>query len=417
MLRTFTLLVGSLLCLLSTGCSEKAVNPPDNPPRKLTAVEESIVESDNKFGLKLFREIVKGDEDSNVFISPLSVSIALGMTYNGANGATEEAMRTTLELAGLTEQEINESYQSLIDLLTQLDPKVIFEIANSIWCREGFPVKEEFINLNRTYFDAEVASLDFCKPDASKTINSWVDEKTHGKITKIVPDEIDAETVMFLINAIYFKGTWTYEFDEEDTREDWFTLPDSSRVRCQMMTQENEFSYFENDLFQAIDLPYGDEKFSMTVFLPKPDVGVDSLVSKFNQDNWYIWLGSFAMDTGNLYLPKFTLEYKITLNDVLTALGMGIAFDKLQADFGGIADLTELLGNLYISKVLHKTYIKVDEEGTEAAAVTSVEVGVTAFPPRPSGFVMRVDRPFVFAIRENHSQTILFMGKIVEPVS
>ncbi len=405
----------AFVCFTSVQCSNKPVEPPDNPPRELSAVEKHVVESDNRFGLKLFKEVVQQDRDSNVFISPLSVSMALGMTYNGAEGTTEEAMRNVLELAGLTEQEINESYQSLIDLLTQLDPKVIFEIANSIWCREDFPVKEEFININHTYFDAEVAALNFNAPDASKAINGWVDEKTHGKITEIVPEQIDPATVMFLINAIYFKGTWTYEFDEDDTRDDWFYLPDSSRIRCDMMTQENEFSYLENNLFQAIDLPYGNEKFSMTIFLPKQGVDIDSLVNKFNQDNWDSWLGSFAKETGNLYLPKFTLEYKITLNDVLTALGMGIAFDGNRANFGGIADLTELLGNLYISKVLHKTYIKVDEEGTEAAAVTSVEIGITAMPP--AGFMMRVDRPFVFAIRENHSQTILFMGKIVEPVT
>jgi serine protease inhibitor len=405
----------ALVCFASVQCSNKPVDPPDNPPRELTAAEKHVVESDNKFGLKLFGEIVKQNKGSNVFISPLSVSMALGMTYNGAEDSTEKAMRNVLELAGLTEQEINESYQSLIDLLTQLDPKVIFEIANSIWCREGFSVKEEFTNINQTYFDAEVAALDFNKPDASKTINGWVDEKTHGKITEIVPDKINPETVMFLINAIYFKGTWTCEFDKEDTQEDWFNLPDSSQIRCQMMRQEKEFSYFENDLFQAVDLPYGNEKFSMTIFLPKLGVGTDSLISLFSQENWNSWLSSFASDSGKLYFPKFTLEYKIKLNDVLTALGMGIAFDQYQADFGGIADLTQILGNLYISEVLHKTYIKVDEEGTEAAAATSVGIGMTSLPP--AGFVMRVDRPFVFAIRENHSQTILFMGKIVEPVS
>jgi len=405
----------AFVCFTSVQCSNKPVDPPYTPPRALTAAEKHVVESDNKFGLRLFREIVKQEKDSNVFISPLSVSMALGMTYNGAEGATEEAMRNVLELAGLTEQEINESYRSLIDLLTQLDPQVIFEIANSIWCREGFPVKEEFININRTYFDAEVAALDFNKPDASKTINGWVDEKTHGKITEIVSDPIDPETVMFLINAIYFKGAWTCEFDEEDTREDWFTLPDGSQIRCQMMRREDEFSYLENDLFQAIDLPYGNEKFSMTVFLPKPEVDIDSLISEFNQENWDSWLGSFASDSGKLYFPKFTLEYKIKLNDVLTALGMGIAFDGSRADFSGIAEVNPL-ANLYISKVLHKTFIEVNEEGTEAAAVTSVEVGITSIQP-PHGFVMRVDRPFVFAIRENHSQTVLFMGKIVEPAS
>jgi len=415
MLKVLRLFILTIACLASAQCSNKPVVPPDNPLPELSATEKHIVESDNRFGLKLFREITKHDTE-NVFISPLSISMALGMTYNGAEGTTKEAMKNVLELSGLTEQEINESYRNLINLLTQLDPKVIFEIANSIWCREGFPVKEEFVNLNETYFDAEVAALDFSKPDATETINGWVDNKTHGKITDILSPPIDPMTVMFLINAIYFKGAWTYEFDEEDTQEDWFTLPDGSQVRCDMMRQENEFSYFENDLFQAIDLPYGNEKFSMIVFLPKPDINLDSLISELNQENWENWLGSFANDSGKLYFPKFTLEYKITLNDVLTALGMGIAFDSEQADFSGIADLTQLFGNLYISKVLHKTFIEVNEEGTEAAAITVVEIGITSIGP-PSGFIMRVDRPFVLAIRENHSQTILFIGKIVEPLS
>ncbi len=395
-------------------CSNKAVESSENPPRQLTAAEKGVVESDNKFGLKLFREIVQQNR-GNIFISPLSISMALGMTYNGADGETEKAMRNTLELAGLTEQQINESYRTLIDLLTQLDSAVLFEIANSIWYRQGIPVKEEFIKLNLTYFDAEVAALDFNKPDAAATINGWVDEKTHGKITEIVTPPIDPMTVMFLINAIYFKGTWTYEFDKEATMEDWFYLPDSSRVQCQMMNQGNEFRYFENELFQAVDLLYGKEKFSMIVFLPKRDVAIDSLINLFNQENWDSWLRSFGKDSGDLFLPKFTLEYKITLNNVLTALGMGIAFDGDRADFGGIADLTQLPGNLYISQVLHKTFVEVNEEGTEAAAVTSVEFGITSI--NPQRFVMRIDRPFVFAIRENHSHTILFLGKIVNPVS
>lgn len=399
------------ICVICMQCSNNHISPHDTPPRELTAAEKRLVESDNNFGLKLFKEIIKEEGDKNVFISPLSVSMALGMTYNGADGSTREAMQTTLELSGLTIQEVNESYKSLLELLAELDPKVIFQIANSIWYRQGFPVEDEFINLNKTYFNALVRGLNFNDPNASNIINGWVDENTNGKIKEIVDDPIDPAIIMFLINAIYFKGTWTYEFDESKTKDDLFNLPDGSQKPCKMMVQKGFFQYFENSDFQAIDLPYGDGDFSMTIFLPRPQKDIDALIAEFNQENWEQWISSFSKHKLDyLQLPRFTLEYELTLNDVLKALGMEIAFSFSQADFTKMYKEEEFLENLYISKVKHKTFVKVNEEGTEAAAVTSVEIGVTSVPPS-----MRVDRPFVFVIRENHSQTILFMGKIVEP--
>ena len=393
-----------LLCIGLTQCTESPVSPIS---RELTLAEKHLVESDNKFGFKLFKEIIKEEKDKNVFISPLSVSMALGMTYNGANGSTQEAMQATLELSGLTIQEVNESYKSLIELLTGLDPKVQFQIANSIWYRQEFSFEEEFINLCKTYFNALVRGLDFNDPNAADTINGWVEENTNGKIKEIVDKPIDPLIVMFLINAIYFKGTWTYEFDEDKTKDDWFYLPDGSRKPCKMMEQRIQCDYFSNPDFQAIDLPYGDGDFSMTIFLPRPQKNIDSLIAEFTEENWDNWINSFSKDSGDIYIPKFTLEYGIKLNDVLKALGMEIAFDPYRADFTRMYKP----GGIWIDKVKHKTFVKVNEEGTEAAAVTSVEMGFVSV----SGFYMRVDRPFVFVIRENKSQTILFMGKIVEP--
>jgi len=335
--------------------------------------------------------------------------MALAMTWNGAAGTTEQAMRNTLEFGDMSSQEINESFRSLIQLLTSLDPEVQFQIANSIWYRLGFDVEKNFIDINRTYFNAEVRSLDFSLPSAVDVINSWVNENTNGKIKEIIK-KIDPEIVMFLINAIYFKGTWTYQFDKDETRDDWFTKPDSSQVSCKLMRQENDFQYFETDDFQAVDLPYGKGRFSMTVILPKPDKSVDSLIAVMNSENWAEWTGSFKKEHGTLLLPRFKLEYEIKLNDVLKALGMEIAFEP------GIADFTNINkeGGLYISEVRHKTFVKVDEEGTDAAAVTVVEIGRTSVGPH--GFYMKVNRPFLFVIRENSSNTILFMGKIIEPM-
>lgn len=399
-------------CFLFTQCVNNPILPDSRDISQLTLAEKNLVESDNRFGFKLFKEISGEEKDKNIFISPLSVAMALGMTYNGADGSTQEAMQKTLELSGLTLQEINKSYKNLIELLTNLDEKVRFQIANSIWHREMFPVEDEFIEINKTYFDAEVSGLNFSAPNASNIINEWVNQKTDGKIEKIVDAPINPLTMMFLINAIYFKGIWTYEFDESQTRDDLFTLPDGSKKPCRMMSQENEFQYFENDEFQAIDLPYGDGDFRMTIFLPRLEKDVDSLIGTLNQENWNRWMNSFHKRELTLQLPKFTLEYDIELNDVLKGLGMEIAFNSSEADFTKMYKEEEVGANLYISKVKHKTFVEVNEEGTEAAAVTSVEMTITAVPFK---LLMRIDRPFIFAIRENRSGTILFIGKIVEP--
>ncbi|MDZ7292633.1 MAG: serpin family protein, partial [candidate division KSB1 bacterium] len=348
--------------------------------------------------------------DKNVFISPLSVAMALGMTYNGANGSTEAAMRATLEFGDLSSQEINASYKSLIELLSQIDPKVQFLLANSIWYRQEYTFEPEFINLNRTYFNAMVRGLNFNDPSAAKTINQWVEQNTKGKIKEIVDNPIDPATVMFLINAIYFKGIWTYQFDPQQTRDDWFTLLNGAQKSCKMMNLKADLKYFGNDRFQAVDLPYGDAGFSMMILLPGPQTNIDSLIAQFDQENWQRWMRSFSKQTVNLSLPKFTLEYDLTLNEVLKALGMGIAFSA-QADFTRMRKIRDL----FISKVKHKTFVEVNEEGTEAAAVTSVEMALTSTGGSREIW-MRVERPFVFVIHENHSQTILFMGKIVEPV-
>ena len=382
--------------------------------RGLTIGEQQLVESSNTFGFELLKEVVDQEGDKNIFISPLSVSMALGMTLNGADGDTYEAMKQTLELAGLSEEEINESYESLIELLRGLDPDVIFQIANSIWYRQGWAARQSFLDVCRQYFDAEVTDLDFADSGAADIINAWVDESTNGKIEEIVDSPINPLTVMFLINAIYFKGTWKYEFDEQDTQSAPFYLLDDSEIQCQMMQQQATLDYYEKADFQTVDLPYGNDKYSMTVLLPAQDKDIDELIAELNDSNWNEWTGNMMEEEVALYLPKFTLEYEIKLNDVLTAMGMGIAFGG--ADFTRLCDPEQPAlgrGPLCIDEVKHKTFVEVNEEGTEAAAVTSVEIVYRSAGPRIT--TMRVDRPFIFVIRENHSGSILFAGKIIDP--
>jgi len=395
--------------LFSTfGCD---VAEPTEPLRELSSSEAKLVESDNSFGLKLFKEINAEASDSNVFISPLSISMALGMTYNGADGETEEAMRTTLEFGNLSMGEINQSYKSLIELLEGIDSDVEFNIANSIWHRDDWTFEQDFFERCRDYFDARVSGLDFSQNEAAKdTMNNWVDENTNGKIEKIVDNVDPIYDVMFLIDAIYFNGNWTYRFDEEDTKDDIFHIPGGSTKECKMMEIRNCFKYFEDSLLQAIDIPYGIGNYSMTVILPREGQDIDLLIAGLTQEKWDEWMSSFSKDTVTLFFPKLKLGYKIKdmLEKALTSLGMGVAFDDQEADFTGMYGP----GGIFIDRVIHKTFLEVDEEGTEAAAATVVAMSLTSIG---GDLTVRVNRPFVLAIRENHSGTILFIGKIVEP--
>lgn len=402
-----SILLMFVLTFSITSCSNSPTDPSDRTVRELTSVEKHLVESDNSFGLKLFREINKDEKDRNVFISPLSISMALGMTLNGANGATKQSMQNTLELAGLNDQQINENYKSLIDLLVGLDPKVNFQIANSIWYRNTVTFEQSFLDVNKNYFNAEVSGLDFTNPQSINIINAWVENKTNSKIKQII-GSIDPMSVMFLINAIYFKGTWTYQFEKDKTRDDFFTLPDGSQKQCKMMVQAGDVSVFATDDFQAIDMPYGDELYSMTVFLPTGQTDLDALIAMLTPENWNTWVSQFSPVEADLYFPKFKLDYEIKLNDVLIALGMENPFNPSQADFTRMYKN----GGIYIDNVKHKSFVEVNEEGTEAAAATVVEMRFTSVGDH---LFLRVDRPFVFAIRENHSGTILFIGKIVDP--
>ncbi len=408
MVRKILLFILMIIFLLLSCIRDFSMIDQPIPLRDLTETEKDLVGLSNEFGINLFKEVVKSEEpDTNIFISPLSISIALGMTYNGAAGETEEAMRTTLGFGEMTREQINQSFQSLITLLTTIDQNTVFQIANSIWYKKNFSVNKEFIDINKKYFDAEVRELDFFSSGAKDIINDWVENKTKGKIKEII-DFIDPTSVMFIINAIYFLGDWTYQFDKDLTFNAPFYTEDGSQADCRMMRQENVFNYFETDDFQAVEIPYGNEYFSMIIFLPKEGSSVDEIAESVTVDNWKSWIGMFSEKELNLFLPKFTIKYFIDLSSVLKLLGMEIAFDPLRADFSMINPDCDL----YISRVLHKTYVKVDEEGTEAAAVTVVEIRYTSTVTE-----FRVNRPFIFIIRERHSDSIIFMGRVVDPSS
>lgn len=396
-----------LLIIFIAGCETSSQFNNEIPMRELTPSEKLLVNSADNFALNIFKKIAYDEPGKNVFISPLSISMALGMTLNGAEGNTYEAMRNALSLSGITQQEINESYQSLIQLLTKIDSKVIMQIANSIWYRNTIPVKPDFIETNKKYFNAVINPMNFNDPATVNIINNWVKESTNGKIDKIV-DKIDPQTIMYLINAIYFKGTWQYQFDKNKTVDDFFKKESGELVQCKMMNLETDFYVSSNDTFTMLDLPYGKGNFSMTILLPAKDKQLKDVINTLTNSLWNNSINNLSKMKKQLYMPKFKMEYKIKLNETLKALGMEIAFDPYNANFKKIY---EGVGNAYISDVDHKTFVDVNEEGTEAAAVTSVTIGVTSILDN----IIRLDRPFVFVIREKNSGCILFIGKLEDP--
>lgn len=414
-MRTISLFLTLILTGLSFSCENKDTPEPNPEPKQIevSAETQQLIESDNSFGFELLNKLSQNQETpKNTMVSPVSIALALAMTYNGAADETRAAMEETLHLNGLSSQQINESYKSLIEALLSVDEKVTMEIANSIWYRQGFQVEQDFIDVNREYYDAEVNALDFDSPQAADIINRWVANKTNDKITKIIEGEIDPLTMMYLINALYFNGKWKYQFDEEKTAKEPFYLQDGSEIQTEMMVTETDLNYQSNELFQAVELPYGRGNYSMVCFLPSGENQVDDVIAAMNSENWNQWMGGFQEKAIQLHLPKFKFEYKKQLNELLSLMGMEIAFNPYQADFSGINPNIE---DLHISEVLHKTFVEVDEKGTEAAAVTSVTIGTTSTGGGGGPMVLRFNKPFVFAIREVTTNTIVFTGKLVEP--
>ncbi len=363
-----------------------------------------IVESNNEFAFDIFKTINENESKENFMISPVSLSIALSMIYNGSDGDTKTAFEEVLKY-NATGQEINEFNKNLIGKLSSDLDGSIMEIANSIWMDNNFPVKPEFIQTNQEYFDAEVQNLDFANPNSVNIINDWVSDKTHDKIPTIL-DEISAEAVMYLINALYFNANWNYKFDKDDTEVETFHTNNGNKD-VDMMNLTSKLLYTSNDLFSSIELPYEKNKFSMIIMLPNEDKTTDDIIDQLDSDNWNNWIESMDSTKLAVKLPKFKLDYENELRDELAELGLEIAFSR-QADFSKLSDLST-----FISLVLQKTFIDVNEKGTEAAAVTIIGIELTSAPGGPKLF--EANRPFIYAIKENLSGSICFIGKVGSP--
>lgn len=376
-------------------------------------VVPKVVDAGTTFGLNVFRTLAEANrEKKNLFISPLSITTALAMVYNGAGGKTKEEMERVLAVNGIAIEELNAAYSTLLRRLSSKDPNSIVSIANSVWVNEPVRIREQFRLVVEELYKAAVESRRFSDKTVQE-INDWVAKKTKGMIQKII-DELRPDALVVLVNAIYFEGKWETSFKKDGTFERPFTMGDGSKKNHPLMHQSGMFSYAETDNVQMVSLPYKGGAVAMDIFLPKPSSSLESLERGLTIENYKNLVAPLKMTKrtyGTVAIPKFKAAYERELNKDLIGLGMPTAFSSEMADFSKLTDVPS-----FISKVIHKAVVEVAEEGTKAAAVTAIiiERSCVIMPPEDA-FRMTVDRPFLFAIRDVKTGAILFMGSIYNP--
>jgi serine protease inhibitor len=404
---TFTLLLGGAVAL--AGC-ESLTGPRSSlaPTFSLADVDARVAHGYTDFSFDVFRSLAAEEPDENIFFSGTSLAFALAMAYHGADGETRREMARVLGVDGVGPDAFNASNAAWLSALIDDPGDAELSIANSVWARLGFPFEQDFLDRNATNYRARVEAIDFDDPATIDTINAWVAEQTRDRIEEIV-EEIDPEDVMFLINAVYFLGEWTTPFPEDGTAPQPFRLPNGAEASVPMMTRRDTLEYYAGNGYQAVRLPYGeDERFAMYVFLPDADSDLQAFYDGLDAAEWQQRIGRLEPRDIEFTMPRFTLEYEKQLAPVLAGLGMRDAFSARSADFG----LMRPERDIYISEVLQKSFVQVNETGTEAAAVTSVRVRVVSAPSHP---IVTVDRPFFFAIRDDRTGTVLFQGQITSP--
>ena len=394
-------LVTVAACLmLGSGAMPKV----DSPPATSTLARPYA-----QFGFDVLRQLASQRPDANVFISPTSIAVALAMTSNGANGTTREAILRTLHSDTQPIDAFNAANRELAEQISKTTA-VQLSMANALWVQQGLPVNPAFQQTLQTAYSAQAATLDFRNPASAETINAWVAKHTNDLIQHLV-DQVDPATVAMLTNAIVFKGKWTLPFDPKSTQPHDFKPANGAAFQVPMMKNSAEYAYYaDGKALQAIRLPYADRTFAMYVVLPQDSSQMQSFLSQLTGDSFSTLVSSLHSQRGTIELPRFTITYDATLNAVLTKLGMGIAFGR-DANFDGIRKTPRM----QISEVRHASFLKVDEEGTEAAAATSVGMRAMAVRIEPPPFHMVVDHPFFLAIRDERNGQLLFTGTIAKP--
>jgi serine protease inhibitor len=405
-MKTIHILLPCILALALSSCKDEPVRP-EMKNIVLTPLQKSMLSAGNEFAFHLLTAVDKqeGAKDQ-YFISPYSAAEALSMTLNGAAGETADSMKMVLGYSGMDSASINGYCKTLRTTLLSLDPKVKLAIANSIWYQQGFYVLPDFIQTNANYFDAVVQELNFFDPGAKDIINSWIEAKTNGRIEDMIK-EIEPDIVMFLINALWFKGDWCSRFETGNTKQENFYPDGGDPIQTPMMHQKQTFNYFANNLVRIAELPYGRGNFAMTILLPADGKTLSNVMEELDAESWNSWMHSLSEQKLVLALPKLKFSYELKMNEALKSLGMGIAFYESCADFTKINPA----GGLFISYVQQNTFLEVNEAGSEAAAATVVAIGKTSVgPDEEIPFI--VNKPFLLMITERSTGAILFTGRI-----
>lgn len=393
------------LLLLLTACQTESINT-DQSEKSSTETIVPLTDINNELGFSLIK--LAYDETENVLLSPTSALLALFMAYNGAEGDTKTEFEETLKLTSYTREDINLASKQFIAALQEKDDAVDIAIANSLWINEKYSFHDDYASSMKNYYNATIEAIDIANPQSAARINDWVKEQTKGKITEIVAAPLPNDLLAYIVNALYFNGKWTYAFDPSLTTEKTFYGADEE-IDLPFMTLTEQLPYFATETFQAVKLPYGDGKLAMQIMLPSENTPLTELIN-FITDDWETWQNKFSEQEGTVVMPKFTLEEEIVLNDLLQEMGMKAAFDSERADFTNMAEASE---RIFINEVKQKAYIDVHEEGTEAAAVTSVEVSVTsAIVDEVEPFYMEINRPFLLTIQDEETGQIVFIGTI-----
>lgn len=370
----------------------------------------NLANASNRFGFEMLAQLQAQQPTDNILISPSSMAIALAMLRRGSSGNTLAELNHTLGLENLDATTIDFSYQKLLNTLKTADPDLQLAISNSLWVNQDLALKEPFVKPVQEFYQGEVSQLDFADSQAKDTINQWVAQNTGDRITEII-DAVSPQDAFYLLNAIYFKGIWTTKFDPAQTTEAEFSLQSGKSKNLPMMNQSGEYRYYENQQLQAIRLPYGQQaEVGMYILLPRETSSLGELQPQLTAENWQELLSQMRSRQGNIALPRFQLAFETDLKQSLAALGLQQIFDPNQADFSAITD-----ASVAVNQIKHKTWLEVNEEGAEAAGVTSIGIRITSFEPENVPFQMRVNRPFFLVIRDDITETILFMGNVVDP--
>lgn len=405
-------LFGMLLCLPFTACNDDVEEQSillTMQPIELNANEKEMAAQQGDFASTLSLELCRqlgGEKMDNWLVSPFSLQCALGMLSNGANGETHDEILYTLGLSQYSQEEVNAYFKKLIEGLHTVNSAITVKTANSVWGNAGVSLKDDFQKMNIENYSAMVSQLDFSDPSAVDQINAWCNQTTEGLIPSIL-DEVNPTATVYLLNSLYFKARWESEFAPEKTQEGDFNTSSGKVVKADFMQTQRMAAYVENEWFTSTSLSYQNDSYAMRLILPQPEISIDQVLQALSESDENLWKNTILADI-NLKMPRFALENKLDLVSTLQALGMEKVFTN-EADFSSMSDIST-----YISLVQQATRLKVDEEGSEGAAVTVIEGDLMSpLPEEKVDFFL--DRPFLFQILEPATGTVLFMGQVGSP--